>query len=93
MTAWPACGAARCDHISHMDDRPAPRRPSNVFRFRRLKWGAPKKLRGLEAIGVEQPGPASDAAPGRRGNSGWLGLLLVATVAGFAIGMSVFGLF
>lgn len=69
--------------MSLMSDR----RPSNVFRFRRLKWGAPKRLEGLKAIDGGRP-----AAPGGRG-SGTIGLGLVGVVAGLAIVMGLLGWF
>ncbi|RYE08733.1 MAG: hypothetical protein EOP22_11985 [Hyphomicrobiales bacterium] len=64
------------------------RRPSNIFNFRRLKWGAPKRLDGLKAIGLEggQPGPV----PSRGGG---IGLVLVALAGGVAIVMGLLGWF
>lgn len=66
-----------------------PERPDNIFRFRRLKWGAPKRLDGLRAIGAKDaPVPAT-----RSGRGGGIGLVLAGLVAAGAIVMSLLGLF
>lgn len=66
-----------------------PERPDNIFRFRRLKWGAPKRLEGLKAIDGTRP-----AAPVPRSiGGGSIGLVLVGAVAGLAIVMGVLGWF
>jgi hypothetical protein len=70
-------------HIPVMSER-----RGNIFRFRRLKWGDPKRLDGIKAIGLEDD-PAPE--PRRRGiGQGTIGLLVVGFAAAFAIGMSVF---
>ncbi len=70
-------------HIPPMSER-----RGNIFRFRRLKWGAPKRLDGLRAIGLEDE--AREAGPARRRvSAGTIGLIVVGVAAGFAIGMSV----
>jgi hypothetical protein len=67
-----------------------PRR--NIFRFRRLKWGAPRRLDGLKAIGLAEGRAAGGAAPEARG-PGRLGLWVAALAAGLAIGMGLLGWF
>jgi hypothetical protein len=67
-------------------------RRGNIFRFRRLKWGDPERLRGLRAIGFADES-AQQPPTRRRPSAGTLGLLLTAAAAGLAIGLSVFGWF
>ena len=57
-------------------------RPDNLFRFRRLKWGAPKRLRGAATLP-----PVGGGGDGRR----WLAL--VAGVIVVAVGMRLLGWF
>lgn len=66
-------------------------RKGNIFRFRRLKWGAPKRLDGLRAIGLEG---ARSSAPERRGISGsGVGIVVAAIAAALAVGMGLLGWF
>ena len=72
-------------HIPPMSER-----RGNIFRFRRLKWGAPKRLHGLKAIGLDNVGRTEPRPQVRRGVSpGTIGLIVVGVAAGFAVGMSV----
>ena len=76
---------------SHM--RRMSERRGNIFRFRRLKWGAPKRLDGLKAIGLEDArAPAPEVSSGGIG-AGTIGLVVVAMAAGAAIGFSLLGWF
>ena len=69
---------------------PVSERRGNIFRFRRLKWGAPKRLDGLKAIGLEDDARREAGPVPRRGvSAGTIGLIVVGLAAGFAIGMSV----
>ena len=64
-------------------------RKGNIFRFRRLKWGAPKRLDGLRAIEGAPP-----SAPERRGISGsGVGIVVAAIAAALAVGMGLLGWF
>lgn len=61
------------------------RRPNNIFNFRRLKWGAPKRLDGLKAIGVKDE-PTIVRGGGIGG--GTIGLVLAGLAGGFAVVMA-----
>jgi hypothetical protein len=77
---------ARTPHMVPMSER-----RGNIFRFRRLKWGNPRRLEGLRAIGLE---PARANAAGeapRRGLGVALGLGVVGVAAGFAIVTALLG--
>jgi hypothetical protein len=64
-------------------------RKGNIFRFRRLKWGAPKRLDGLGAIERARP-----SAPEPRGIGGsGIGIVVAAIAAALAVGMGLLGWF
>ena len=67
-------------------------RRSNIFRFRRLKWGAPKRLDGLKAIGLEGARPPAPEVRRGIGGSGF-GIVVAAIAAALAVGMGLLGWF
>lgn len=65
-------------------------RHGNIFRFRRLKWGAPKRLEGLKAIERGEGAPAP--VPERGGISlSAVGLWVAGIAAALAIAIGVIG--
>lgn len=76
---------ARTPHM-----RPMSERRGNIFRFRKLKWGAPKRLDGLKAIGLESGPPP---VPARGPGIATIGLVVAGVAGGFAIGMALLGVF
>jgi hypothetical protein len=78
---------ARTPHMVPMSER-----RGNIFRFRRLKWGNPRRLEGLRAIGLESARPNAAGEGPRRGGPGVaLGLVVVGVAAGFAIVTALLG--
>jgi hypothetical protein len=76
-----------------MSDKPR----DNLYFFRRLKWGDPKRLRGMKAIGLaphtpREGGPMS-APPPRANNTATLGLIVAGVAALVAVGLGAFGMF
>ena len=79
-------GGNGAPHIGAMSEH-----RDNIFRFRRLKWGAPKRLDGLKAIGLEGEGRPPE---GRRGiGGGGVGIVVAAIAAALAVGMGLLGWF
>jgi hypothetical protein len=77
---------ARTPHMVPMSER-----RGNIFRFRRLKWGNPRRLEGLRAIGLEPARPNAAGEGPRRGPGVALGLVVVGVAAGFAIVTALLG--